>query len=134
MQCLKKLKKEHNIKDMKKLYKSDFDQILTGVIGGVGEYFDVDPTVLRIGFVLLVVISGIFPGIIAYIIAYFLIPERPHAVSTIVTPPPMEKPETPLTTVTEEINKTEKPTTTEASKEITEESTPENSTPTQPQM
>ena len=53
---------EENIKDMKKLYKSDFDQILTGVIGGVGEYFDVDPTVLRIGFVLLLVISGIFPG------------------------------------------------------------------------
>jgi phage shock protein C len=122
---LKKLKKEHNIKDMKKLYKSDFDQILTGVIGGVGEYFDVDPTVLRIGFVLLVVISGIFPGIIAYIIAYFLIPERPHAVSTIVTPPPMEKPETPLPAVTPET-----PTQPEQKPEPTPETKTEEPTST----
>lgn len=119
---------------MKKLYKSDFDQVITGVIGGIGEYFNIDPTVLRIAFVVLVLITGIFPGIIAYIIAYFIVPEKPHAVSTIVTPPPMEKPETPLPTVTEETTKTEKPTATEASKEITEESKPENSTPTQPQM
>ncbi len=110
---------------MKKLYKSDFDQILTGVIGGVGEYFDVDPTVLRIGFVLLVVISGIFPGIIAYIIAYFLIPERPHAVSTIVTPPPMEKPETPLPAVTPET-----PTQPEQKPEPTPETKTEEPTST----
>ncbi|MEY4602630.1 MAG: hypothetical protein RL292_571 [Candidatus Parcubacteria bacterium] len=75
---------------MKKLYKSERDQILTGIIGGMGEYFDIDPTVLRIGFVVLVLITGIFPGVIAYIIAYFIIPEKPHTVSTLVTPPPMK--------------------------------------------
>lgn len=80
---------------MKKLYKSEFDQILTGVIGGLGEYFDVDPTVLRVAFVVLVLVTGIFPGIVAYIIAYFIIPEKPHEVSTMVTPPPMERPEEP---------------------------------------
>lgn len=80
---------------MKKLYKSEFDQILTGVIGGLGEYFTIDPTVLRVAFVVLVLVTGIFPGIIAYIIAYFIIPEKPHAVSTTVTPPPMERPEDP---------------------------------------
>lgn len=81
---------------MKKLYKSEFDQILTGVIGGLGEYFTIDPTVLRVAFVVLVLVTGIFPGIIAYIIAYFIIPEKPHAVSTIVTPPPMKTPEEPM--------------------------------------
>ncbi len=85
-----KLKKEHNITNMKKLYKSERDQIITGVIGGLGEYFSIDPTVLRIGFVVLVLITGIFPGVIAYIIAYFIIPETPHQVSTLVTPPPMK--------------------------------------------
>lgn len=109
---------------MKKLYKSEFDQILTGVIGGIGEYFTVDPTVLRVAFVVLVLITGIFPGIIAYIIAYFIIPEKPHAVSTIVTPPPMERPEdpkpstsmakdaTPTTPDSATETKTEEPTST----------------------
>lgn len=78
---------------MKKLYKNEHDEVLTGVIGGIGEYFSIDPTVLRIAFVVLVLITGVFPGIIAYIIAYFLIPERPHGVSTLVTPPPMKTPE-----------------------------------------
>jgi len=78
---------------MKKLYKNEHDEVLTGMIGGIGEYFDVDPTVLRIAFVVLVLITGVFPGVIAYIIAYFIIPEKPHAVSTLVTPPPMKTPE-----------------------------------------
>ncbi len=78
---------------MKKLYKNEHDEVLTGVIGGIGEYFSVDPTVLRIAFVVLVLITGVFPGIIAYIIAYFLIPEKPHGVSVMVTPPPMKTPE-----------------------------------------
>ena len=96
---------------MKKLYKNEHDEVLTGMIGGIGEYFNVDPTVLRIGFVVLVLITGVFPGIIAYIIAYFIIPEKPHAVSTLVTPPPMKTPETsavePVTTPTPEKPKVE---------------------------
>ena len=63
---------------MKKLYKSEKDSIIWGIIGGIGEYFDVDPTVLRLGFILIVLITGVFPGIIAYIIAYFIIPEKPE--------------------------------------------------------
>lgn len=81
---------------MKRLYKNEHDEVLTGVIGGVGEYFDIDPTLIRIGFVILVFVTGVFPGIIAYIIAYFLVPDRPHQISTIVTPPPMKTPETPV--------------------------------------
>lgn len=62
---------------MKKLYKSEQDSLVWGILGGIGEYFDIDPTVLRLGYVVLVLITGIFPGIIAYIVAYFIIPERP---------------------------------------------------------
>jgi len=78
---------------MKKLHKNHHDEVLTGIIGGIGEYFAIDPTVLRIVFVIIVLISGIFPGIIAYIIAYFIIPDAPQGLSTLVTAPPMNTPE-----------------------------------------
>jgi phage shock protein C len=77
---------------MKKLYRSDKDKVFAGVIGGLGEYLDIDSTVLRLGFVVLVLMTGIFPGVIAYAIALFLVPKAPHTMSTIVTPPPMETP------------------------------------------
>jgi phage shock protein C len=51
--------------------------MIWGIIGGVGEYFDVDPTILRLGYVVVTLITGTVPGVIAYIIAYFIIPERP---------------------------------------------------------
>lgn len=38
---------------MKHLYKSDTNKVLAGVLGGLGEYFDIDPVVLRLGFVFL---------------------------------------------------------------------------------
>lgn len=79
-----------NQNNIKKLYKSEKDQILSGVIGGVAEYFNIDSTLLRLGFVVLVLITGIFPGIIAYIIAFFIVPEKPHHISTLVNPSPMK--------------------------------------------
>ncbi len=62
---------------MRKLYKSDKDKILAGVIGGVGEYVDIDPTVLRLVYIVLAVMTGLFPAIIGYIIAIFIIPKHP---------------------------------------------------------
>jgi phage shock protein C len=64
---------------MKKLYRSRENKIFSGIIGGIGEYFDVDPTVLRLIFVFLILASGIMPGIIAYIIALFIVPQKPEA-------------------------------------------------------
>lgn len=61
---------------MKKLYRSKKNKTLTGLIGGIGEYFAIDPTVLRLLFVLLVIFTGIFPGVIFYIIAIFVVPEQ----------------------------------------------------------
>lgn len=48
-----------------------------GVCGGIGEYFNVDPTVVRIGIVLLAVMTGGLPIFAAYIIAMLIIPENP---------------------------------------------------------
>jgi phage shock protein C len=61
----------------KKLYKSDKDKVLSGVIGGVGEYFDIDPTILRLAFIVFVVLTGVFPGVVAYIIAALIVPNTP---------------------------------------------------------
>ena len=64
---------------MKKLYRSKENKVLAGVIGGIGEYFDIDPVVLRIIWILLVVFTAFVPGIIAYFFAVLIMPKRPKA-------------------------------------------------------
>ncbi|MGM0445046.1 MAG: PspC domain-containing protein [Bacillota bacterium] len=59
----------------KKLYRSRKDQIIGGVCGGIAEYFGIDTTLVRLAFVLFALIEG--AGVIAYIIAWIIIPERP---------------------------------------------------------
>jgi phage shock protein C len=61
---------------MKKLYKSNTNKVFCGVIGGVGEYFDVDPVILRLLWILVLVFTGFIPGIIAYIIACLVVPKN----------------------------------------------------------
>jgi len=60
----------------KKLYLSQKDKKVAGVIGGLGEYFDVDPTLIRLVWILVVIFTGIFPGVIVYIIAWIVMPKR----------------------------------------------------------
>lgn len=62
---------------MKKLYKSRKSKIFTGVIGGVGEYFNIDPVLLRIVWLLFVIFTGLLPGSIVYMVATFIVPENP---------------------------------------------------------
>ena len=59
---------------MKKLYRSS-NRILSGVCGGIAEYFDVDPTLIRVLYVVLSLFSAAFPGLLLYIILWILIPE-----------------------------------------------------------
>ena len=63
--------------EIKKLYRSKTNKVFAGICGGLGEYYDVDPTVLRLFWLLLVIFSGIFPGLIAYILAILLVPRHP---------------------------------------------------------
>ena len=63
--------------NMRILYKSNKNKVVSGVLGGLGEYYDIDPTILRLGFLIIVIMSGLFPGVIAYIIAVFIVPNRP---------------------------------------------------------
>lgn len=59
----------------KKLTRSA-NKILAGVCGGIAEYFDVDPTVVRICYVVLSLFSAAFPGLLLYIIMLLLMPEK----------------------------------------------------------
>lgn len=61
----------------KRLYRSEKNKIFAGICGGLGEFFNVDPTALRLVWLLIVVFTGIFPGVIAYILAIFIIPLHP---------------------------------------------------------
>lgn len=58
----------------KRLYKSDDNQMLCGVCGGIAEYFNVDPTVIRLAWAIFTCVGG--AGIWAYIIASIIIPKR----------------------------------------------------------
>ena len=60
---------------MKKLYRSKIDRTIAGVLSGLGRYLEVDPTVLRLLYIILTAITGFVPGIVAYIIAIIIIPD-----------------------------------------------------------
>ena len=61
---------------MNKLYRSKKNRIIAGVCGGIGEYFKVDPTLVRLLW-LLISVMGMGSGVVAYIIAWIIIPEEP---------------------------------------------------------
>ncbi|MFN2363733.1 MAG: PspC domain-containing protein [Halarsenatibacteraceae bacterium] len=62
--------------DIKRLYRSRQERILAGVCGGIAEYFKIDPLIIRLLFVFIFFING--AGIIAYIVGWLIIPERPY--------------------------------------------------------
>ena len=59
----------------KKLYKSNTNKMLEGVCGGIAEYFGVDPTIVRLAWVVFCALGG--SGVLAYIIAAIIIPSAP---------------------------------------------------------
>ena len=60
----------------KRLYKSNENRMIDGVGGGIAEYINMDPTIVRLGWVLFCTLGG--SGIIAYIIAAIIIPRKPQ--------------------------------------------------------
>ena len=64
----------------KKLYKSNSDKMLAGVLGGFAEYIGVDSTLVRLVYVLIALFSAGFPGILFYIICALVIPDEPFNV------------------------------------------------------
>ena len=65
--------------EKKKLYRSNKNVLLGGVLAGVAEYFDHDPTFWRLGFVAFLLLTGLMPGLLLYVIAWIVIPVEPVA-------------------------------------------------------
>lgn len=64
----------------KKLYRSTTDKMLCGVLGGLGEYFGVDSTLIRLVFAIGAVFTAVVPMLMIYIIAAIIIPQGPFTV------------------------------------------------------
>jgi len=62
----------------KKLYRSKTNKVFAGICGGLAEYFNIDATLLRLVWVLIVVFSGFFPGVLVYLIALLIVPLQPE--------------------------------------------------------
>jgi len=58
----------------RKLRRSSKYKMIAGVCGGLAEYFDLDPTLVRVAYVVVSIVSAAFPGILAYIILMFVMP------------------------------------------------------------
>ena len=63
------------MEDPKRLYRSEKEKMIGGVCGGIAEYFTLDPTLVRLAYILLSIFT-IFSGVIAYFILWIVIPKR----------------------------------------------------------
>jgi len=68
---------------MKRLYRSEENKVGAGVIGGVGEYFEIDPVLLRVIAVVVAVVTGIIPFALVYLLSVIVIPKHPGAEYTV---------------------------------------------------
>ena len=60
---------------MKKLYRSKTNRKIAGVCGGLGVYFNVDPTIFRVVFLILLLPGGL-PGFVPYLILWYVMPKE----------------------------------------------------------
>lgn len=60
----------------KRLYKSEQDKKIAGVCGGIAEYFNCDPTLIRLAWVLFTALGG--SGLLAYIVCAIIFPDYPN--------------------------------------------------------
>ena len=61
--------------DNRRLYRSRTDRMISGVCGGLGEYLNIDPTVVRLLFALSLLIGG--TGLLVYVVMLIVVPEEP---------------------------------------------------------
>jgi phage shock protein C len=71
---------EHNTHNShhphKTLYRSSTNKVFAGICGGLAEYFNMDPLIIRLIAIFFVAFTGFFPGVFVYIVAIFFIPVK----------------------------------------------------------
>jgi len=63
--------------EKKRIYRSRSDRMVAGVLGGWSAYLGLDPSLVRLGYVLLLILTGFFPGIFFYLVMAVIIPIEP---------------------------------------------------------
>jgi phage shock protein C len=86
--------------DYKRLHRSKRDVMLGGVAAGIAEYFNLDPTIVRLVFVLLAIASAGPPMVLIYIILWVIIPQSSSDVTPPASPTPPTSPAPPEPPVT----------------------------------
>jgi phage shock protein C len=72
---------------MTKLHRSSTDKKLGGICGGLGEIYDIDPTIVRLGVVFLGLVTAFLPVVITYIVGWAIIPEGKPLNDQVKDPP-----------------------------------------------
>jgi phage shock protein C len=70
----------------RRLMRSVLDKKIAGVCGGCAEYFQVEPTILRIVWLFVTLATGIVPGALAYVVAWILMPQAPYITAPVSAP------------------------------------------------
>lgn len=65
------------VEEAKRLYRSRKDRKLFGVLGGIAEFFGLDPSLVRIAYVLMTFFTLVVPGILLYWVMFFIVPLEP---------------------------------------------------------
>jgi phage shock protein C len=73
----------------KRLERSRTDRKVAGVCAGLAEHLGIDVTLMRLIWVFVIVMTGIFPGVIVYLLAWIVMPEEPETKPVVVTPQPV---------------------------------------------
>ncbi len=61
---------------MKKLYRLEKNKLIAGVCAGIADAYNLDPTVVRLAAVFLTILTAFWPGVITYLVAWYLLPEK----------------------------------------------------------
>jgi len=65
--------------ERKRLYRSESDRKIAGVLGGLSDYLGVDPSLVRIAYAVLTILTGFLPGLFLYLLMAFIVPAEPEA-------------------------------------------------------
>jgi phage shock protein C len=85
--------------EIRRLYRSIEEGRLAGVCGGIGVYFGIDPVFVRLGWVAATLLTGVVPGLVAYGVAWIIVPREPLPVHVARPPSPPERAEADPTPV-----------------------------------
>ena len=61
---------------MKRIYRDTKEGKIAGICAGLGRIFTIDPTIVRLGMVFLCILTGIWPLVVAYVVGWFIIPDK----------------------------------------------------------